>query len=65
MNAPDLSDCFADILAEFAEREITPTPLSDIAHAFDAGIDETTAVARRDDPTTRMPAGQLGSKPWQ
>ena len=57
MNAPDLSDRLADLRAEFAERGITPTPLAVIAHAFDAGLDETTTVARRDDPTTRMPAG--------
>ena len=33
-----------DIRAEFAELGITPTPLAVIAHAFDAGLDETTAV---------------------
>ena len=45
MNAPDLSDRrLADILAEFAKREITPIPLSVIAHAFDVGFDETAAV---------------------
>ena len=42
MNAPDLSDRLADIRPEFADFGITPTPLSVIAHAFDAGLDETT-----------------------
>jgi len=65
VNAPDLSDRLADILAEFAEREITPTPLSVIAHAFDAGLDETAAVAlaemiQQQNKIRRGAQGQLG-----
>jgi hypothetical protein len=69
VNAPDLSDRLADIRAEFAERGITPTPLAVIAHAFDAGFDETTAVALaemiRQQECPPGAQGQLGSKPWQ
>ena len=65
MNVPHLSDRLADIRPEFAELGITPTPLAVIAHAFDAGLDETTVVARRDDPGPPRAQGQPGSEPWQ